>query len=282
MFRAKLVAEPRCCLPQSEMPTYALLGATGSTGSSILRSLLLQQPQDLTINAFVRSKLKLLAAFPDIEESTGNNVVKVNIYEGVPSDQAALQGCLKNVDVVLACIASNYSSTGMSLIYDTTTAVIAALESQKSSLVAEYKPPTIIQLRSVSLNPVLRTGESWIARNMAWFAFRYIYEDLERAGNYLATAAAASPKLLDYIFVDPPSIHDADGTTPTGYKLVLEPPQEQVLSYADLGRAFCEVAERRGEFLGRGVGVSATGHVEQTWGTLVGYMAAGVRGRIFG
>lgn len=87
---------------------------------------------------------------------------------------------------------------------------------------------------------------------------------------------------MDYIFIDPPSIHDADGTTPTGYKLVLNEKQDPALSYAHLGAAFCEVAERRVEFGGKAVGVTATGTVNQTMGTLFGYMATGVKGRIWG
>ena len=261
------------------MPTYALLGATGSTGSAILRCLLSQPPENLTLHAFVRSKSKLLAAFPDLENTAA---FKVNIIEGTPNDGEAIEVCLKDVDVVMACIASNYSSPGMSLIYDTTTAVTDALKVHQKMGGPTYKPPTIIQLRSTSLNPILSATEPWLARNMAWFAFYYVYKDLERAGELLASCAQAEPKLLDYIFIDPPSIHDADGITPTGHKVILDGPQSDVLSYADLGVAFCEVADRREEFAGKGVGVTATGKVTQTWGTLMGYMATGVKGRIWG
>ena len=261
------------------MPTYALLGATGSTGSAILRSLLSQSPENLTLNVFVRNKSKLLAAFPDLESTAA---FKINIVEGTPSDGEAMQECLIDVDVVLACIASNISSPGMSLIYDTSTAITEALKTRQKLDGPSYKPPTIVQLRSTSLNLVLSASLPWIAHNMAWFCFYYIYKDLERAGELLAQSAATSPKLLDYIFVDPPSIHDADETTPTGYELVLDGPMKEVLSYADLGVAFCEVAERRDEFAERCVGVTATGKVTETWRTLMGYMASGVKGRIWG
>ena len=120
---------------------------------------------------------------------------------------------------------------------------------------------------------------------MASFCFYYVYEDLDRACKLFASqssSVADSPGLLSYIFIDPPSIHDPDGTTPTGYKLILNEKQEPVLSYADLGAAFCEVAERREEFAGKAVGVTATGTVNQTWGKLNGYMATGVKGRIWG
>ena len=261
------------------MPTYALLGATGSTGSAILRYLLSQPPKHLTLNIFVRSRSKLRKAFPDLESTTA---FETNIIEGLPSHTTATQECLKDVDVVMACIGSNYSTPGMSLIYDTVTAIIDALEVHQKTRGSAYKTPTIIQLRTASLNPFYMAALPWLARNVAFFCFYYVYEDLDRACKLLASSVADSPGLLDYIFIDPPSIHDADGTTPTGYKLVLDEKQDPVLSYADLGAAFCEVAERRDEFVGKGVGVTATGTVNQTWGTLVGYMATGVKGRIWG
>ncbi len=105
------------------MPTYALLGATGSTGSAILRCLLSQPPKHLTLNIFVRSRSKLRKAFPDLESTTA---FKANIIEGIPSDTTATQECLKDVNVVMACIGSNYSTPGISLIYDTATAIIDA------------------------------------------------------------------------------------------------------------------------------------------------------------
>jgi len=261
------------------MPTYALLGATGSTGSAILRCLLSQPPEHLTLNLFVRSRSKLHKAFPDLESTTA---FKTNIIEGIPSDATATQECLKDVDVVMACIGANESTRGMSIIYDTTAAIINALQVHQRTRGSAYKTPTLIQLRSASLNPIFSAALPWIGRNMASFCFYYVYEDLARAGKLLASAVADSPELSRYIFVDPPSIHDADGRTPTGHKLILDGKQEPALSYADLGAAFCEVAERREEFAGKAVGVTATGHVNLTWGTLVGYMGTGAKSRIWG
>jgi oxidoreductase AflX len=259
------------------MPTYALLGATGSTGSAI----------------FVRSRSKLYKTFPELESTTA---FKINIIQGVSGDAIAMQECLKDVDVVMACIGSNYSTQGMSLIYDTATAIINALEIHRKTRDSAYKPPTIIQLRSATLNPIWKAASPWLARTFIYFCFQYAYEDLDRACKLFASSAADSPGLLHYIFIDPPSIHDADGTTPTGYKLIhdadgrtptgyklnLDEKQDPVLSYADLGAAFCEVAEQRDKFAGKAVGVTATGIVNQTWGTLIGYMATGVKGRIWG
>ncbi len=261
------------------MPKYALLGATGSTGSAILRCLLSQPPSSLALNIFVRSESKLRKLLPDLESTTA---FETSIIEGTPSDSTAMRECLKDVDVVMACIASNESKRDMSISYDTAAAIIDALKSNRETQGSAYKTPTIIQLRTASLNPILSAAMPIIARKVAGFCFHYVYADLDRACKLYASSAAASPGLLNYIFIDPPSIHDADGTKPTGYKLILDEKQDRMLSYADLGAAFCEVAERRNEFAGKGVGVTATGPVNMTWGTLQGYMATGVKSRIWG
>jgi hypothetical protein len=261
------------------MPVYTLLGATGSTGSAIIRSLLSQPPENLELKVFVRSAPKLRKAFPDLENTLA---FRTTIIEGVPSTHSATQECLANADVIMACIGSNVSTPGMSIIHDTATAVISALKTQRHTQGPAYKTPTVIQLRTASLNPTYKAALPWIAQLLVSFCFYHVYADLDRACKLYESSAAESPGLLQYIFVDPPAIHDPDGTVPTGYKLILEEKQEPALSYADLGAAFCEVAERRGEFAGNAVGVTATGQVTQTVGKLVGYMAEGAKGRIWG
>lgn len=259
------------------MPTYALLGATGSTGSAIIRCLLSEPPKDLILNILVRSKSKLLQKIPEIEHTSA---FTTTILEGTPQDAAALQQCLSNADVIFNCIGTNEATSGITLIYDTTTSIISALKHHQSTQGPAYKAPTILQLRSASLNPQDPGG--WLARNMAWFCFYHIYTDLDRACKLLA---ATGPEILHYISIDPPSIHDAEGTTRTGYKIFTDATQEKqepAINYADLGAAFCEVAERREEFRGEAVLVSATGEVKQTWGPLMGYMRQGLVSRVWG
>lgn len=260
------------------MPVYALLGATGSTGSSILRNLIAHPPKDIHLNIFVRSKSKLLHSFPSLETSPP---FPLTITEGSPSSPTQTRAALSSADVIFACIGSNYSTPGISLITETATSIISALEYHRSALGPAYKIPTIIQLRSASLNPALKTQVPWIGQKLAFFFFGHVYADLSRACDLFESV---SPDLLHYIYVDPPAIHDAEGTVPTGHKLLLEEGEEQKpdISYSDLGVAFCEVAERRAELRGRAVGVSATGEVTRTLGTLLGYAAVGVKGRIWG
>ncbi|KAK3614876.1 hypothetical protein LTR56_026952 [Elasticomyces elasticus] len=199
------------------MPLYTLLGATGSTGSAILRCLFAQPLQQLTLNIFVRNKSKLLKAFPDLESTTA---FKVNIIEGTPSHGTAMQECLRDVDMAMVCIATSYSTRDMFICYDTAAAIIDALQVLQKT--RGYKPPTITQLHSAPVNRILSAAMPWLARNMASFCFHHVYEDLHRASTLFTSAAAEPLGLLHYIFVDPPAIHDPDGTTPTGYALITD------------------------------------------------------------
>ncbi|KAK5126068.1 hypothetical protein LTR85_011423 [Meristemomyces frigidus] len=261
------------------MPTYALLGATGATGSAVLRFLLEQPPKDLTLKILVRNKAKLDKAFPGLENS---DAFPVSVIEGTPSDAGALQRSLKGASVVFMCIATNESKRGTSVAYDTTAAITNALQILRKDQGASYTKPTILQLRTASLNDTFVAHYSWLQYNAVWFCLYYCYADLDRAAKLLQATAAETPELLDYIFVDPPALHDADGTTRTGHELVTDREGTSSVNYADLGAAFCEIAEKRDRFKGRGVGVSATGKVNETWGVLLGYLSGGAKARIFG
>lgn len=262
------------------MPTYALLGATGGTGSAILRCLLEEPPQNLTLNVFIRNKAKLIKAFPDLESTTA---FTLNIIEGLPTESTSLQRSLKGADVVFMCIATNESKPGMSIAYDTASLVVAALQDLRKEVGASYTTPTILQLRTASLNETFVAHYPWLQHKFIFFCLHHVYEDLDRGCKLLQSAAAETPGLLDYIFADPPAIHDPDGTTRTGHKLVFKAEdQPPCLSYADLGAGMCELAERREEFKGMGVGVAATGKVNETWGILAGYLGAGARARVIG
>ena len=256
------------------MPTHALLGATGQCGSSILRYLLSNPPTNkLTLNILVRSKSKLLAAFPDLESTTS---IKINIIEGTSTSIPALRECLRNASLVYMCIASNYGGPGTSLVADTAAAIIDALKETKN-----VAPPTILQLRSATLNEPLARGTPAFVRHLLHWCLKYIYDDLENAAK-LYDAQPAS--LLRVIYMDAPALHDPEGTERTGYKLILESVkgQNDVVSYADLGAAMVEVGEREEEFVGKGVGVVATGKLKLTWGVLFGYLLSGAWTRVFG
>lgn len=261
------------------MATYALLGATGSTGSAILRYLLEEPPQIHKLKIFVRSKSKLLKAFSDIENKTPFHV---EIYEGTPDDDAALQKCLSGANVVFMCIATNQSTQGISICYVITTAIIAALKALRQKQAASYIVPTIVQLRSVNSNPIVGPRELSVPRFILRYCLYYAYADLDRGCDLLEQTATEDPALLDYIFIDPPGLHDSEGTTLTGHELLVTELPKMNLGYADLGAGMCEVAERRKGFKGKGIIVSATGPVNTTTSLLLGYVFTGLKARWIG
>jgi putative NADH-flavin reductase len=117
------------------------------------------------------------------------------------------------------------------------------------------------------------------------YALHYVYHDLDLACQYYKLVADAGDKrLLNYIYVDPPSIHDS-GSKPTGYEFISDvaaKPPSQSISYADLGAAFVEIADRQEAFRGQAVIVSATGKVEEHWLPLFGNMLMRLKSRIIG
>lgn len=259
------------------MPTCALLGATGSTGAAIVRCLLALPPEKLTLNILVRSRSKLNHLFPDLERMAP---FPVKIIEGTPYNVEAMQKCLMDVDVIMACIGTNVSSPGMTIHYDTAGAIVSALEIHRATENATCRSPTIIQLRSISLNSPLKAHMPWLLRTVSDFCLKHLYADMTKNFDLFVSVEEKSPGLLNYILVDPPALHDADGVTPTGFELMVTGVLSPGLNYADLGAAFCEIAERKDEFNGTGVGVSATGTVNETWGVLLGYMFNGAKQRL--
>nr|POE51846.1 averufin oxidase a [Quercus suber] len=263
------------------MTTYSLLGATGGTGSAILRALLASPPPDLTLNILVRNKAKLLKAFPSLETTIS---IKIIIHEGSPSDSAVLYSSLANTQVIFVCIATNTSMPGVSIALDTAQAIIPSLERHREEQGSAYRAPSLLLLRSASINQHFANKQPRLPHAIILFCEHYVYADLQRAQDLYTSVfeQATSPKLLVPIMVDPPAIHNPDITEPTGHELMLEGEQSASLNYADLGVAFVEIAHRRDEFAGLEVAVSATGKVAENWPPLVMNLLTGARGRIFG
>ena len=267
------------------MTTYALLGATGATGSSVLRCLIADPPPDLhRLNILVRSKDKLLQAFPHIL-SSHTSKLQIHIFEGNSTSATDLIPCLTNPSTIFMCIGQNGSFPGTVLLTSTVTATITALTQLRKQQDSEektpsYRPPTILHLRSASLNPPLAAQAPLLVHKTVLFCLHHAYVDLRRACALYPPAADAG--LLNYVFIDPPTIHDPRGVTPTGHALLLTGREKQAptLSYADLGAAMCEVAQRATELGGKAVGVTATGRVREEWGVLVGYLIGGALRRV--
>lgn len=261
------------------MPTHALLGATGATGSAVLRCYLDSPPKELTLNIFIRSKSKLLKAFPDLECTSS---IHINIIEAPLTDTKALQSCLRGSDIIHMCIATNDAKPGNSVSQDGAKAITEALLELKAQLQTSYVKPTVIIIRAAPLNTELESHMPRLVKRWLWFVLYHIYSDLEKASKIYENA---TPGLLEYVFVDAPALFDADGPERTGHRLILDGDTGEAsagVNYADLGAAFMEIVDRKDECAGKSVGVSATGTVREEWSTLLWYQLEGLKGRVWG
>jgi hypothetical protein len=130
------------------MPTYAILGATGQTGSEIVTLLL---PTTNHLNIYVRSKAKLISQFPGID-----NAQNVTLFVGELHNTTVLNECIADADVILSTVAQNRNEPGCSIAQRSAFAIIQALEPKRSS----GKCPTVVFIH-------------WV--------LHHIYDDLEAA-----------------------------------------------------------------------------------------------------
>lgn len=118
------------------MASYAILGATGQTGSHILQLLLRDHPS-AEINVLVRSRTKLEALLDSpssyssssLSGSTYDDVAsRVHIYEGTITDVPVVTACLRGVKTAFLTVATLYNVPRTRVAQDQAEAVVAALE----------------------------------------------------------------------------------------------------------------------------------------------------------
>jgi len=150
------------------MPIHAILGATGGTGSAILRCLLSSQIPDLRINILVRSKSKLLQDFPQLELTSS---ATITIFEAPISNEDTLKACIKGASTIYVCVATNHASRKVDIALTAAARLVAALGQLRKDQGSEYKTPVVLFNRSLALNSdiqmpiqVLRRG-SWSSQS---------------------------------------------------------------------------------------------------------------------
>ncbi|KAK4554624.1 hypothetical protein LTR86_008126 [Recurvomyces mirabilis] len=238
------------------MPTHVVLGATGGTGSAILRCLLTSKIPDLHINILVRSKGKLLQAFPQLESTSS---ATISIFEGSISNGDVLRACLQHAETIYVCVATNHASRKVEVAVTTAASLVAALGHLRETNPPEYQLPVILFNRSLSLNSDAQLPIPGFVKKFTVFALWLIYEDLLKAGTIYEKAEKDG--LLTCITADPPGLMDPERTEPTGYKFLVRGKTSATINYADLGAAMVELGQRRKEFEGTTIAISATGAV---------------------
>lgn len=127
------------------------------------------------------------------------------------------------------------------------------------------------------LNPALDAGTPKVLERFALFCLGYLFHDLRQACKMYEEAASQSGQpLLRYVSVDPPGLHDPEGTECTEFGLVTEGKITPSINYADPGAAFVEGAAKRDEFEGTVLGVSARAKVGESPSVLLKYVLQGL------
>ncbi|KAL8879955.1 MAG: hypothetical protein Q9198_002534 [Flavoplaca austrocitrina] len=226
------------------MPTYAIIGATGSTGQQIL-SQLLQSP-DNKVKVYCRSKAKLEKLSPKLAAHQN-----VDVYPGALNDVQLIADCIANSKAIFLVIGANVSYPGMRMIQDGAHSVVAAL----STILTKHpnaKMPRILLLSSASMNPRFQPDQGRVVAAMTGLvktALFYAYEDLGHAEDFLRLQKG----WLNVTFIHPGGLVEDEAK---GHTLTLDKPPEGFIGYPDLAAGMIEVAEWEDErYAWEGVGV---------------------------
>lgn len=247
------------------MPTYAIIGATGATGSALL-TLLLNKTPKTTIHAYARSKKKLLSQQPSLVSNSS-----VRIFDGSLTDVPLIASCVLGVDAIFAVIGVNENVPGIHLAQDTAHTLVAALCYNSHTRRGESKTnesdatssPQVIFLSSSTLNPDMCVE---VPRPVHWLlstAFSHTYADLALAESYLRLHRS----WLHATFIQPGGLVEEKQK---GHELRLHGLEKKAgsafMSYLDLAAGMIEVAESPGKYDWAGVGVIPTStNVPMEW-----------------
>ncbi|MCJ1457799.1 hypothetical protein MMC28_008168 [Mycoblastus sanguinarius] len=249
------------------MPTYAILGATGSTGSSLLRYLH-DRPDKVNISIYARSASKVESLHPYVKDAKN-----VQIFVGDLSSVDLLKDCLRGADVIFSAVAQNANEPGCSIARRTANTIVSTLEVLRKEEGSNFKCPILVFLSSASLNPQLSKNTPLVVQQVVhWVLERgcyYVYGDLAKAIGYLK-----QQKWVPLITAEPPGlVKDIS----RGFELSLEE-VSAFISYDDLARGMVQMAEDDGgrKWVGKGVGIKSTGAVKQDVWPLIKFQVAGL------
>lgn len=213
------------------MASYAILGATGNTGLSLLEQL--GKSSNNTIHALVRSRSKLERLYP-INDSNAN----LKVFEGNIADVDTVAQCLAGTKAAFLAVAVNDNVPGCSIAYDTANSVVAALKSLRSDDAA-FKPPRLIVLSSATMDDKFWSGVASFFHPILRYALSHVYDDLSRAEKFLRE----QEDWLSCTFVMPGGlVHDVQ----KGHELSTTR-QQTFVSFLDLAAAMIEVADEESE-----------------------------------
>ena len=193
----------------------------------------------------------------------------IHSFVGDLSNADLLKDCLRKVDVIFSAVAQNLNEPGCSIAQRTAHSIVSALEALRKEEGPGFKCPILVFLSSASLSP---TFSEDMPRLLHWVLERgsfYVYGDLRKSIEYL--------KEQSWI----PLITAEPGALTNDISRGFELSQDKVspgVSYDDLARGMVQMAEEDGghKWVGKGVGIKATGSVKIHVLPLLWYQFAGL------
>jgi putative NADH-flavin reductase len=221
------------------MPTYAVLGATGNTGQSLLK-VITQNPTN-KVHAYCRSKAKLENLQPEIV--AGQNV---QVFEGDLTNTGIIRDCIKDTHAVFLAVAVIGNVPGNTIAQDTARVVIAAMQQLRTANTGARLPKLIV-LSSAAIDASFNNNMPAFALNILLRAESNIYNDLTAAEILLRK----EEHWLSITFLKPGALTI---DTQKGHRLTTQP-LKGVVSFMDLAAAMVEVADSGDEWDGKSVSV---------------------------
>ena len=242
---------------------YLIYYFPDSTGSSLLRYLH-ERPGKVNINLYARSSSKVESLHPYVK--TADNIQS---FIGDLSSADLLKDCLRNVDVIFSAVAQNYNEPGCSIARRTAHSIVSALEALRKEETSSFKCPILVFLSSCSLNPSFSEAQPWLLHWVLERGCYYVYGDLRESIEYLKEYS-----WIPLITAEPAALTK---DISRGFELS----QDEVspgISYDDLARGMVQMAEEEGghKWVGKGVGIKATGNVKINVLPLIWYNVVGL------
>ncbi|KAL4968750.1 uncharacterized protein BDV14DRAFT_211329 [Aspergillus stella-maris] len=212
------------------MPTYAVLGATGNTGSALIENLL-TNPSN-TIHAYCRNKSKLLRAFPHLADNKN-----VHVFEGSITDLSLIHACVRNTRAVFLTVTTNDNVPGCRLSQESAQTVLDALQKVRTEE-PDVALPKLVLLSSATIDPHLCRRMPKIFVPIMKTAASNVYADLIRTEKILR----ANEDWIKTVYIKPGGL---SVDVQRGHKLDFDE-QESFISYLDLAAAMLEAADDEG------------------------------------
>jgi putative NADH-flavin reductase len=217
------------------MPTYAVLGATGNTGTALIQ-IILRSP-DNQVHAFCRDKAKLSRLLP--EAVTNPNL---HIYEGTIDNIPVLASCIRATRAVFLVTSTNDNVPGFRVGQDLAANVLVALREnlkhQPLTATATATKPKLILLSSATIDPLLSRNTPYLLHRILLWSASNVYNDLRQTEALLR----AEEDWVKTIFIKPGAL---SVDIQRGHALSLTD-ESSPLSYLDLAAGMLEAADDEG------------------------------------